>query len=221
MGEVIDANRRILDNKWSEVNLLTVTDEQIKEMYEDFAREGKGIILHIPATLDSVTSFFKVFKCRKCGNCCREIKGGKGIVLILESEIKRLTRQLNTNRKKFVRKYCVRENGKIFMRYPCPFLKNNKCSIYTIRPLVCRQYPLIPSVKFTNLDPAVDGIKMLTVSSVCPEARHIAFILTAAQRELSKDLVDKPGLAAKLNTISVRKWDTAMIEQMWEQEATK
>jgi Fe-S-cluster containining protein len=51
---------------------------------------------------------------------------------------------------------------------PCPFLRKKLCSIYDIRPIACVNYPVDRS--------AVDseGSKIVSLDSLCPEARRIA-----------------------------------------------
>lgn len=34
--------------------------------------------------------------------------------------------------------------SEITFKFPCKFLKDGKCSIYENRPLLCREYPLVP-----------------------------------------------------------------------------
>jgi uncharacterized protein len=66
--------------------------------------------------------------------------------------------------------------GRNFHGEPCPFLKNNSCSIYEVRPFVCRKHHAFtsdaywceptrsnnvqfPLIKFTNIDEAFEVIK--------------------------------------------------------------
>ena len=49
---------------------------------------------------------------------------------------------------------------------PCPFLENERCSIYEFRPEVCRNYPIIKSLW-------AEGHYMLTVSIRCDSGADI------------------------------------------------
>lgn len=169
------------------VDLLTATNEQIWEQIELAAKENKPLILDIPSIIETANLFFQMFHCQHCGDCCRGIGADKLGILIAPDEIKKLARALGTSRKKFIHKYCNKDTGKIFIRYPCPFLKNNECSIYLIRPRICIQYPLYIPIKYANCDPSIDGIEMMTVNSNCPEARRIAFITFVGRREMYKE----------------------------------
>jgi len=77
--------------------------------------------------------------CTKCGNCCRKIR-----VVLNHSDIKRFAKGLNISVTQFKEQYLVEsdEKGKFwFKTEPCPFLINNKCSQYPLRPASCRSYP--------------------------------------------------------------------------------
>jgi len=70
--------------------------------------------------------------CQKCGaKCCKY-----GSTIVLPKERQKI---INLTRKDvFIRKnsfFIIPEN-------PCPFLKNNLCTIESIKPLDCRAYPV-------------------------------------------------------------------------------
>lgn len=125
------------------------------------------------------------FKCHSCGFCCSWF-GRSNTLPVFEFEIP----QLEMNAKKqgidliFVPENVLldKKSGNLFcLNYgmaimPCPFLiksnKNNLCSIYKKRPLICRKFPLEKNPLFhkikkgiffdcPNLDPnkAVEKLK--------------------------------------------------------------
>ena len=68
--------------------------------------------------------------CRRCGSCCRELY--LPVVVSTEKEVEfykarglPLSKGLNAVNLKIV----------------CPHLKDNRCSIYSRRPDICREYP--------------------------------------------------------------------------------
>ncbi len=73
------------------------------------------------------------FKCKECGRCCKELK--LEIVeldLIREPRLKLFAEPLDgewKNDNPFDKAYALPS--------PCPFLINNKCSIYKSRPNIC------------------------------------------------------------------------------------
>lgn len=63
--------------------------------------------------------------CKMCGNCC------SNFLPLTKSEIKRLKQLAKHEYKQMYNNdwYSV-----------CPFLNNNRCTIYNDRPLICREY---------------------------------------------------------------------------------
>ena len=98
------------------------------------------------------------FKCKSCGECCRNFQEkGKCIPLFdFEVEIlKNISNEKNIKIEFKPIKYLLEENSQIVFVYLyglnhdiCPLLKENKCSIYTKRPLICRQFPLLWTAQF-------------------------------------------------------------------------
>ncbi|UCH70038.1 MAG: YkgJ family cysteine cluster protein [Candidatus Bathyarchaeota archaeon] len=86
------------------------------------------------------------FSCERCALCCRDTTDRVRSILLLKIEIDRISKKTLTELDEFAEKiegfepyiYRMRktENGK------CVFLKGNSCSIYQMRPLICRFYPL-------------------------------------------------------------------------------
>jgi Fe-S-cluster containining protein len=73
------------------------------------------------------------------------------------------------------------------IRGSCVFLKGSECSIYRIRPLICRFYPfsLTPSAEgefHIGFDPACSGIG----KGVARDERFFTGLVTLARRELSQ-----------------------------------
>ena len=70
-----------------------------------------------------------MIKCFKCGECCRELVE----VIITKQEYKLLKKygkvEVTTNGK-----------GKLKMKLPCVFQDGNKCTIYDMRPCMCRMW---------------------------------------------------------------------------------
>ena len=84
--------------------------------------------------------------CSICGYCCKD-----EALDIFESDAYRISRNLKIDKKKFYEKYThFNEITKaISMNMPCPFLKENRCTIYNIRPEKCRNYPIFVLEKGT------------------------------------------------------------------------
>jgi len=85
------------------------------------------------------------FRCMRCAICCGDTKDKIRSILLLKIEANHISKSTSTDSDKFAEKIkgfepynCQMrktENGK------CVFLKDRSCSIYQIRPLICRFYP--------------------------------------------------------------------------------
>ena len=85
-----------------------------------------------------------LFECNKCGLCCGDTNQKNRHILLLESEADSISAETCLPKQKFTKPiteknpYCYevkKGEGKCF------FLKDNQCSIYSLRPLICRFYP--------------------------------------------------------------------------------
>jgi hypothetical protein len=74
--------------------------------------------------------------CVKCGECCRR----SDPILLSDEDVTLLCGVYGAKR---AQQFIVKRDGRWFFRRtkPCAFLKDNKCSIYEFRPLVCRTSP--------------------------------------------------------------------------------
>ena len=85
------------------------------------------------------------FRCIRCGICCGDTKDKSRHVLLLKNEVEQIAKATGRQIFNFAAKiednapysYKMkkRKNGK------CVFLENNRCTIYSSRPLICRFYP--------------------------------------------------------------------------------
>jgi Fe-S-cluster containining protein len=93
------------------------------------------------------------FECIKCGICCGDTKEKIRHVLLLDLEVKEVSEKTSLEvtdfsfkieeKKPYSFEMKKNENGK------CLFLRDNSCTIYDFRPLICRFYPF--ELKF-NID---------------------------------------------------------------------
>jgi|GEM_PF-1646276 len=94
------------------------------------------------------------FVCQGCGECCNGFGKGKNSSLpLFEWEVeqyKNLANQKGINMNiKPLHYFLDKKSGFVFclnygmFNQPCPFLQENKCSIYNDRALICKQFPLL------------------------------------------------------------------------------
>src|SRR3990167_1867750 len=83
-------------------------------------------------------------KCKKnCSDCC---KGFEGYVWLDKKNIEEIANFLKITTKEFLKKYTRSVFGRISLieiknNFECIFLKDSKCSIYSVRPKQCSTYP--------------------------------------------------------------------------------
>jgi len=88
--------------------------------------------------------------CTSCANCCREVQP-----TFSEEEVDRLARRLGMEQRQFIQRYLERteggsENPCQTRTKPCPFLKDNLCSVYEDRPADCNGYPYLYKPEFVT-----------------------------------------------------------------------
>jgi Fe-S-cluster containining protein len=118
--------------------------------------------------LDFICPDNVLFECGKCGLCCGDTKQKTRHILLLESEADTVSAATCLPKLVFTKEvvdktpYCYEmkkdDEGRCF------FLKDNQCTIYTLRPLICRFYPF--ELKF-------DQNKNTHVFNFTPECREI------------------------------------------------
>ena len=85
------------------------------------------------------------FECSRCGKCCGDTEEKIRHILLLKSDIDRISKETLLNYTEFAEKSTGTEpyiyELKKTKSGSCFFLKNNLCTIYEIRPLICRFYP--------------------------------------------------------------------------------
>lgn len=79
--------------------------------------------------------------CIQCGECCRRCSP----ICVTLDEVHKIASHLKISPKRFRNKIKGKtdEKGSLHIRgEPCPFLKGDDCSIYPVRPGVCRAFPV-------------------------------------------------------------------------------
>ena len=104
--------------------------------------------------------------CGQCANCCKVMTP-----TYTKAEVKRIAAHVGMSEKEYWAKYLKKDKaGDIINRKtPCHFLdKNNRCTIYAIRPLDCRQFPHTQKKDvFFQLDVHIQNVEL------CPITFHV------------------------------------------------
>jgi len=105
------------------------------------------------------------FKCERCAFCCGDTKYKVRRILLLKIEAEYISKKTFMSIDEFARKIDGFEPYTHIMKKTedsnCIFLKDKTCSIYQIRPLVCRFYPF----QLQNLE---DNRYVFTYTDECP-----------------------------------------------------
>jgi uncharacterized protein len=122
--------------------------------------------------------------CTSCANCCREVKP-----TFSEEEVGRVARRIGMERQQFIDTYLERpevnsENTWQTRTTPCPFLKENLCSVYEDRPADCNGYPYLhrPDFVFRTMGMIERTFTCPIVYEVLEELKKsLGFLRTAPQ----------------------------------------
>lgn len=87
------------------------------------------------------------FACQQgCTRCCEV----KGFVYLSEADVRQAANFLQLEQSEFEEQYVIRFKHVIRLRKPldaqCHFLKDNGCSIHSVKPTQCRLYPFWPEL---------------------------------------------------------------------------
>ena len=104
--------------------------------------------------------------CLQCANCCKTTGP-----LFTNADIERISKYLRMKPSAFINAYLKvdDDNDHVLQQLPCAFLgADNYCSIYSVRPKACREFPHTNRRKFHQ-------ISELTLKNVaiCPAAFRI------------------------------------------------
>ena len=84
------------------------------------------------------------FRCERCGLCCGDTETKIRQIFLLKTEAKRISEDSSIEIEEFAEKMEGSEPFVFKMKKKggkCIFLRDNLCSIYEIRPIICRFYP--------------------------------------------------------------------------------
>ncbi|MFH0967123.1 MAG: YkgJ family cysteine cluster protein [Methanobacteriota archaeon] len=93
------------------------------------------------------------FTCKRCGTCCRETEPGSNVVMVGPGEVRPIMVKTGLTFDEVAEPYpdTIREDDKEYTlawairreEGRCRFFKDGCCSIYDVRPWICRTYPFM------------------------------------------------------------------------------
>lgn len=90
---------------------------------------------------------FQIVDCTRCANCCKTMT-----VKLDRTDIDRIADHLGMTVQDFTERYLEtdeREGFHKIRQQPCPFLGDDRCTIYDVRPACCREFPHTDKEGFT------------------------------------------------------------------------
>jgi uncharacterized protein len=109
---------------------------------------------------ETTAAVWEHIDCRTCANCCKT-----RYTLFSRTEIVRIADYLGTTVEDLRTRYLTydgEEGRYTTQELPCPFLKDNLCTIYEVRPAICVGYPHLHRNFRTRL------LKTLDNAETCP-----------------------------------------------------
>jgi len=109
---------------------------------------------------------FEKTDCLSCANCCKTSSP-----IFTNKDIARISKHFKMKERDFVDKYLFRDEDDfmVLQDAPCAFLsKDNSCSIYSVRPKACSEYPHTNRKKFIQLTSLT-----LKNTEICPAVFNI------------------------------------------------
>lgn len=109
---------------------------------------------------------FEKTDCLSCANCCKTTGP-----LFTDKDIERISKYFKQKPQQFIETYLKidEENDYVLQNVPCTFLgTDNYCSIYSVRPKACREFPHTNRRKFQQ----ISNLTLKNVS-ICPAAFNI------------------------------------------------
>lgn len=122
-----------------------------------------------------------IFKCTKCGDCCK----GYGGTYVTAKDIEAIAEYIKTDPESFVDNYCNISGSKLVLAQGengyCIFW-DDICTIHPVKPHMCRQWPFIKSI-------LIDVDNWNIMANQCPGIRTDvpdSVVLKCVKKKLSK-----------------------------------
>lgn len=122
------------------------------------------------------------FECQPgCTACCRQ----HGFVYLTEADLARIAEHLGLTATEFERRYVYRTAHLLRLRTPrgvrCRFLRDDGCSIHTVKPTQCRIFPFWPEMVQSrrewfaagNFCPGIDKGELVQIEAAEQLAREM------------------------------------------------
>ena len=136
-----------LETDLNKIKKLSEKNDQENWNFRSFLKGYDATIEEMDAIVHELNQrISSEIDCTDCANCCKKVQP-----LLDQEDIKKCCEGLRVSVSQFKKKYLKfdKEEGNfVFKEKPCPFLKNNLCSIYSHRPKDCKSFPHLHKKEF-------------------------------------------------------------------------
>ncbi len=138
-------------------NILTLTGSDMDNLLEALGNDDISLNVPLPCIPATVQEILTSSECRRCGKCCipNPLNPSSPGIEAFKEELEEIANYLqmpfeSLKEKTAVGKYVLHpfKGNLAFTRWmplPCPFYdsENKECRVHSVRPVVCRIYPII------------------------------------------------------------------------------
>jgi len=163
-------------------NPLSWTEPDLNELVDAFAAENIAPAILIPFQPNNIKTLLAQSHCRRCGTCCTSniLNRNDPGILVFEEELRQIAKNTTYSYKHLKRLSVKRKSPERddvrYLPLPCIFYKKGICTIYDIRPFMCKIYP----IKDT---PPINGKVYITISLRCDYGKEIYKSILKYQKE--------------------------------------
>ena len=127
------------DLKW--IEQMGVQKERENFRFRSFLKQMDMTKEEIDDIVHEITALITTkIDCTQCANCCKQIEP-----VLSEDDILRFSKGLGLPSQEFKEQYLKTDvydpSNYLFIKQPCPFLKDNLCTNYEYRPAECQSFP--------------------------------------------------------------------------------
>jgi Fe-S-cluster containining protein len=189
----------------------TETDEEVGRLLSEAAEEARRALRPYPELGEDIRRARENFTitpfdlallsrvqdelCAKCGECCRRCTP----INVSYEEAEMLAWAVDIPSREFKRRFGLRprEDGSYDIPgAPCPFLKGSLCSVYSVRPLVCRAFPAsVPMADMAAGDPR------MRLPGYCRAVKEFFVLILVREVLRSKIEREDPSVSEKIREL--------------------
>jgi len=156
------------------------------------------------------------FVCTKCGVCCildDFLTAGPVKTKLGENpEVENKLQAIYDYLEKLIEEGEDKYDGYV-MHTPCPFVKDKKCTIYSIRPDGCRQFPNTPFGMLSEDCEALDRFKkQIKILKQCRRSKVTFHFTTESIKESKITLQQYNNCVSKLGKVGIKDEELALLQ---------